>query len=174
MTEKKITSQDIGNEEIKNLYLTAFPKEEQIPWTDLMRLTDEMPLDFTAYYDGETFVGFIIIYPYKRYNWFWYFAVNKDLRGQGYGQKILTQMIERYKNRNIILDMEAPDQIGAANKEQRLRRTNFYERNGFRDTHAHRTYDGIEYTIMMIGGGTFTDKDYEDIIKDMMKFWMPK
>ena len=47
-----------ADEKIKQLYETAFPEDEQIPWKDLMRLVEEMPLDFTAYYDGEDFIGF--------------------------------------------------------------------------------------------------------------------
>ena len=38
-----------ADEKIKQLYETAFPEGEQIPWNDLMRLVGEMPLDFTAY-----------------------------------------------------------------------------------------------------------------------------
>ena len=56
MTEKKITAVN-ADETIRRLYETAFPIEEQLPWEDLMRLTDEMPLDFTAYHDEDTFVG---------------------------------------------------------------------------------------------------------------------
>jgi GNAT superfamily N-acetyltransferase len=92
MIEKNLTAA-IADEKIKQLYETAFPEDEQIPWKDLMRLVEEMPLDFTAYYDGEDFIGFTIVYPRKSINWFWYFAVCQELRGKGYGQKILTQMI---------------------------------------------------------------------------------
>ena len=49
-----------ADEKIKQLYETAFLEDEQIPWKDLMRLIEEMPLDFTAYYDGEEFIGFTI------------------------------------------------------------------------------------------------------------------
>ena len=96
MNTKQITAAN-ADEKIKQLYETAFPEDEQIPWDDLMRLVEEMPLDFTAYYDGEEFIGFTIVYPRKSINWFWYFAVCEKLRGKGYGQKILTQMIEHYK-----------------------------------------------------------------------------
>ena len=41
-----------ATEQLRRLYETAFPQEEQIPWDDLMQLIDTMPLDFTAYYDG--------------------------------------------------------------------------------------------------------------------------
>lgn len=65
----KITAAN-ADEKIKHLYETAFPVDEQIPWDDLMRLIEEMPLDFTAYYDGEEFIGFTIVYPRKSFNWF--------------------------------------------------------------------------------------------------------
>ena len=56
MTTKQITAVNT-NEKIKRLYETAFPEDEQIPWKDLMRLVEEMPLDFTAYYDGDLSTG---------------------------------------------------------------------------------------------------------------------
>ncbi len=37
---------------LRELYTTAFPVNEQIPWDDLMWLIDQMSLDFTAYYDA--------------------------------------------------------------------------------------------------------------------------
>ena len=171
MIEKQITRHN-ADEKIKQLYQTAFPEEEQIPWKDLLRLIEEMPLDFTAFYDGDEFIGFTIVYPRKTFNWFWYFAVREELRGKGYGQQILTCLIDRYKDRANILDMESPDQP-CDNMEQRKRRHGFYLRNGFRDTHVYRTYEGITYTIMMMGEGTFTQQDYDDIIHELQKFWWP-
>ena len=111
MNTKQITASN-ADEKIKQLYETAFPEDEQIPWDDLMRLVGEMPLDFTAYYDGEAFIGFTIVYPRKSFNWFWYFAVREELRGKGYGQQILTQLIERYKGQPFVLDMESTCRIG--------------------------------------------------------------
>ena len=73
MNTKHITAANAENK-IRQLYEMAFPEDEQIPWNDLMRLIGEMPLDFTAYYDGQAFIGFTIVYPRKSFNWFWYFA----------------------------------------------------------------------------------------------------
>ena len=148
MTEKKIAAADQHYEQIRMLYQTAFPEEEQIPWDNLMHLADKMPLDFTIYYDGDDFVGFTIVYPRQSFNWFWYFAVRAELRGKGYGQQILSRLTERYKDKSNILDMESPEQQPCDNLEQRIRRHGFYLRNGFRDTHVSRTYDGITYTII--------------------------
>lgn len=170
MTEKTITAHNADNQ-LKELYETAFPVEEQIPWSVLLRLIDEMPLYFTAYYEKEKFIGLTIVYPYKSYNWFWYFAVKEEFRGKGFGQEILSNLIEKYSDKNIILDMESPYQPGAKNIDQRMRRLEFYSRNGFHDTHAHKFFDGIEYTIMLHGDGVFTVQDYDAIISDLRRFW---
>ena len=134
MTQKQITTENArstrplssskNDGQLRLLYETAFPKEEQIPWDDLVRLIGEMNLDFTAYYEGEDFVGFTIVYPRPSFNWYWYFAVKEELRGKGLGQQILNQLIDKYKGQSCVLDMESPRQE-CAKKEQRLRRQAF-------------------------------------------------
>ena len=171
MTEKKITAANI-DEMIKELYETAFPKDEQIPWDDLLRLVQEMPLYFIAYYNEEEFIGFTIVYPRKSFNWFWYFAVREELRGKGYGQQILTQLLDSDKGQTLVLDMESPTQV-CENIDQRQSRHNFYLRNGFRDTNVYRTYNDITMTIMIMGPGLFTMQDWDDIIHELQRFWWP-
>lgn len=171
MTIRQITAAN-ADIKIKRLYETAFPDGEQIPWDDLMRLVGEMPLDFTAYYDDEEFIGFTIVYPRKAFNWYWYFAVCEELRGKGYGQKILSQLIEHYKSQTSVLDMESPTQV-CDNQNQRKRRHNFYLRNGFRDTNVYRSYNDITMTIMMMGEGTFTMQDWDEITNELKQFWWP-
>ncbi len=170
MKTKQITKSNANDEQIKLLYQTAFPENEQIPWEDLVRLIDQMQLDFTAYYEDDTFIGFTILFPHKKFNWFWYFAVIPELRGQGKGQKILTYLIEKYKEKNVVLDMESPKQE-CNNKEQRIRRHDFYIRNGFRDTNLYRKYDNLEMTIMILGNDIFTMQDWNNIVSELRKFW---
>ena len=161
---------DEENAQVRALYETAFPKEEQIPWADLMRLMKTMSLDFTVYYEDGNLVGLTIVYPRPQFNWFWYFAVPEELRGQGTGQRILTQLIEKYNGQSNILDMESPEQV-CENSEQRKRRHAFYLRNGFRDTGVGKSFKGIDYTIMMIGEGSFTQHDYDQIINELRSYW---
>ena len=170
MIQKQISTENANDGQLKQLYETAFPKEEQIPWDDLVRLISEMHLDFTAYYDGEEFIGFTIVYPRPSFNWYWYFAVKEELRGKGLGQQILNQLIKKYKGQSCVLDMESPCQE-CANKEQRLRRQAFYLRNGFRDTNVYRSWDDLEMTIMIMGPGTFTLQDWDEIVGELRKYW---
>ena len=53
MKAKKLTSITALDDQVRRLYESAFPVEEQIPYEDLMVLMDKMPLDFTAYYEGS-------------------------------------------------------------------------------------------------------------------------
>ena len=165
----------VNLEDVRRLYETAFPVEEQIPWDDLMELVEKMPLDFTVYYDEDQLLGFTIVYPRESFNWFWYFAVPEQLRGRGVGQQILSQVIEKYKDGTTILDMESPEQV-CDNQEIRHRRHAFYLRNGFRDTGVGRSFGGIDYTIIMMGDGTFTMQDYDQIIAELRSHWdnMPR
>ncbi len=52
-----------------------------------------------------------------------------------------------------------------------VRRHELYLCNGFRDTNLYRKYDVTEMTIMMIGEGVFTMKDWDDITNELSKFW---
>ena len=171
MTEKKMTSEQADIIQIKQLYESAFPENERIPWPDLMRLIDEMHLDFTAFYDDDALVGFYIVYPRPKVNWFWYFAVKEGLRGQGIGQQILTLLIQKYEGKSIVLDMESPYQTPCPNPEQRRRRQQFYFRNGFRDTNLFKSYDDIEMTMMIIGSESFTMEDWDAITYELRQHW---
>jgi len=165
MTSRQLYSCDLGSE-LQQLYESAFPVEEQIPWTNIVKLVDSMHLDVTSYYDNEEMIGFTIVYPRPSYNWFWYFAVKPELRGRGIGQTILSMLIKKYENQSNIMDIEQPRQ-DSNNAEQRRRRHDFYVRNGFRDTGVGRTFDGAEMTILMNGEGTFTMNDYDQALSEL-------
>ena len=167
---KQITAINAGDKEIRELYESAFPENERIPWKDLMRLIEEMHLDFTAYYDADTFVGLTIVYPRPSFNWYWYFAVREELRNKGYGQEILSMLKSKYKGQTSVFDMESPRQE-CDNIVQRRRRHAFYLRNGFRDANVYRSYDNLEMTIMMMGEGTFTLQDWDDMTNELRQHW---
>lgn len=170
MKEKNLTSEEAHDMKYRDLYECAFPEEEQIPYDDLLRLVDSMGLDFTAYYEDDEFIGFTIVYPRRTFNWFWYFAVREGLRGRGHGQQILSMLIYKYRESSNILDMESPDQE-CENKEQRRRRSDFYIRNGFRNTGVGKSFEGVDYVILQNGEQTFTVHDYEEMLDELRAAW---
>ena len=168
----KINSGNADDVELRQLYETAFPEGEQIPYDELIQLLELMDIDYTAYYEGDMLVGLTMVLRLPRYNWGWYFAVREELRGKGYGQGILTAVLDKYRTEHpFIIDIESPMQPDAPNPEQRKRRHAFYLRNGLRDTGANRTYNNITFTIMSSSNVPFTQDDYEDIVTALRAAW---
>ena len=169
---KHIHSANADDDQLRQLYQTAFPVEEQIPYDELIYLLEAMDIDYTAYYDGEMLVGLTMVLRLPKYNWGWYFAVREPLRGKGYGQSILTAVLHKYREGNpFVIDIESPLQADAPNPEQRKRRHDFYRRNGLRDTGTSRTWDGLTFTIMSNSDAPFTQQDYDDIVSALRTVW---
>ena len=169
---RAIISSNADDVELRRLYETAFPVQEQIPYDDLIHLLDAMDIDYTVYYDDDAFVGLTMVLHLPRYNWGWYFAVREDLRGKGYGQEILSSVLSKYRTeRPFIIDIESPLQLDAPNPEQRRRRHAFYLRNGMKDTGTSRTWDGLTFTILTNSDEPFTQQDYDDIVAALRAMW---
>ena len=174
MTSSLLTpAQAATDPELRRLYESAFPREERIPWEELLRLVEKMPLEFAEYRDGAELLGITIVYPRPRLSWFWYFAVPEGKRGRGIGQRILSALIARYEGRSAVLDMEDPAQPGAPNAAQRLRRRDFYLRNGFRETGVGKTFGPVAMTMMLKGEDTFAMSDYDTLLSELRRFWTP-
>ena len=126
----------------KQLYQSAFPKEEQVPFLLLRLLTLIKGVELTCYSENGQFCGFTYTVTEGNVVFVLFFAVNAELRGKGYGTAILAYLKAQNPNRSIILNVEPLD-IEAENAEERIRRMRFYEKNGFFDT---------GYDIEEIGG----------------------
>jgi len=171
LTPLRISRDNCHINGLRELYESAFPPEEQIPYDELVALTDYDEFEYVAWLHDENLVGMTIVLRLPEVNWFWYFAVVEACRGKGYGQQILTTIKSIYSvTVPLILDMESPAQA-SPNHEQRLRRRAFYLRNGFRDTDTLKSYDGVDYTIMITGDGTFIQADYDRLIQQLRHYW---
>ena len=167
-----INSDNAEDRELRKLYETAFPVEEQIPYDELILLLEAMDIDYTAYYYGELLVDLTMVLRLPKYNWGWYFAVREELRGKGFGQGILSAVLDKYRGGHpFIIDIESPLQADAPNPKQRRRRHAFYQRNGMKDTNTSRTYEGITYTILTSSDEPFTQQDYDNIIDALRAVW---
>ena len=152
----QITKDNCDNKEIKELYESAFPIEERMPYEKFFLPFDSIELDFRAYYDGDTFIGFFIAYIEK-------------LWGRGYGLKIVLDILEKSKTDIPLLgEVESPDQKDAPNLEIRKRRLAFYLRNGVVDTGIHLTHNGVEYTIVTTTKEPIPQEDLDEMV-DILK-----
>lgn len=147
MLLKKLSFADVRNKrEIKRLYRSAFPKEERAPWRVLKKGTE-----IFAYYDQEAFVGFTVSVPAERFYYVFFLAVAEDMRSKNYGSAILQEIISCHKE-PVVLDMEELDET-APNYPQRVRRMEFYEKNGFRRTGFTYEIYGVRYETLYAGEG---------------------
>lgn len=116
---------------VRQLYVQAFPKIERLPLWALILMALRPGIAFYAVYDGDEFCGLLYLLNDPDHTLIFYFAVRSDLRGKGYGAEILKWLKSR--KRSVSLVMESMRET-CDNPEQRLRRNEFYLRNGFQDT----------------------------------------
>ena len=172
-----ITSKPIKNApnkaEIKKLYLTAFPKEERLPWW-LMRFWPALKRsDLTAYYDGATFCGFTFTATAGEILYVMFFAVDSEVRGQGYGSTILEHLKQSNPGKTILLNVELLDET-APNNHQRIKRMAFYRKNGFSDTGFNIREVGGVFRVLSSTGKMDADAYQKVFLKLSYGFWKPK
>lgn len=140
--------------EVISLLYSAFPSDELIPPYLLRLFTVIKNASFLAFYDEYKFVGFAYVVSFKGECYVFYLAVDSSVRGCGYGSKILTWIKENNSGANIILDVEAP---GENNPDRvvRLKRIEFYRRNGIFDTGYTLMDNGIKYMVLSSSPSSF-------------------
>ena len=136
---------------IKKIYVEAFPADERAPFRMIKRRaklgTAQM---LVAKTDGKP-VGFSYIVSDDAVAYLFYFAVSADVRGNGIGTEILRLVKERYSDKRLFLAREQLDEE-ADNYAMRVRRRDFYMRNGFTDIPRTIKEATVIYDVMSIGG----------------------
>lgn len=157
------------NKEVKKLYNEAFPKDERIPILLLKLLARRNKAKFYGIYDNEKFVGLVYNICYKDIVFVFYLAINKELRGQGYGSKVLEAIKQKYREHRIILCIEPVDK-NSNNYEQRIKRKEFYIRNGFKDANYTIKERGIKYDMLYYNevDKKVTLQEFQELMKDYL------
>jgi len=172
LTVKTVTKALKEYSAIIDLIDCSFPENEKYPFW-LIRLWGIIPgNNFLAFYDQGTFAGVMLNFCTKDAVFILYLVVNNQVRPFGYGSGIIQWAKAYYGNRCIILNIEPPDE-NAENNEQRLRRIQFYEKNGFHKT-GYRITEGKDNYIVLSTNG-FTPKKFHKAIGRMsFGFYAPK
>lgn len=131
----------------------AFPLSERVPMWVLNLLTKRRGIQFNAIFDGEQFCGLLYTAEGPQTIFVIYFAVNRQVRSQGYGGRILELL--KAKGKTIVLNAERPD-AQAANAAQRQNRLRFYRRQGILET-GYYVDEGSESYLILSSEGTNVD-----------------
>ena len=162
---KKVNRSLKEYKEIKELFLKSFPKNERYPMWLLMLLALRKSVEFSAYYDGERFCGITYSITDKNTTFLLYLAVSDKVRSKGYGSKILSCIKEKYPKSTILFDIEKPNEK-ASNNNQRIKRMNFYLKNGFGITDYELIEKDESYIILSSDKNIDID-EYKKMIKKL-------
>ncbi|MCR4658044.1 MAG: GNAT family N-acetyltransferase [Lachnospiraceae bacterium] len=136
---------------LKNLYEEAFPADERAPFWMLKRRAFQYRADFWNLYDNDKWTGLAYVVTHADLAYIFYFAIDKELRGRSYGTAAIKAILEQYPGRRVFLALEDWEEK-CENKEQRIKRHNFYLRCGLKDLPYRLQEAGVIYRIMGVGG----------------------
>lgn len=140
----------VGFKETHRLNMDAFPDEERLDTELLAQLSEQGRLELLGVYDNGNYIGFTVIFHSERSVYVFFLAIDPAWRSHGYGTAVLNELRKRYAGRQLVLDIEPLDSA-APNYEQRLRRKNFYLRNGFRESGCFFKYCGMCFEVLYDG-----------------------
>lgn len=163
LTRVEITKEYAHFEEVRDLYLRAFPDEERVPLWSLMRKTKRSGNQFLAFEDEGQFVGLTYEITEGDLTLLFFLAVNDQVRSKGYGSRILEDIRTRHAGNRVIIEIEPVD-AAAENAGQREKRRAFYLRNGFEPAGFNVREQGVEYEILS-AGGPVTPDDFMAIMR---------
>lgn len=159
--------------QVKQLYHTAFPKEEQMPWWLLRLLTALGRSEITCYYHADILLGFTVSASTRQVLFVLFFAVESSIRGQGWGSGILSTLKETAGDRPILLNVEPLDET-ADNNPQRISRMRFYERNDFRETGYEIDEVGGTFRVLSSRPNPDMDAYLQAFKRISYGFWKPE
>ena len=151
--------------QVRQLFISAFPREERPPMWMLTRRCRQGKAQFCAVLDGDRFVGLIYVIGNDRVKTLMFLAIAEDARDGGYGSEILRFVHQKYKNTKMLLNIEPLDK-DAPNYDQRCRRKAFYNRNGMDLLDYQVREAGVTYE-MLTYGEYVTKQEYEEVMTEM-------
>lgn len=132
---------------IIEIYKMSFPKIERFPSWMLRFASHFKGVHSVAFYEDDVLCGFSYFLENEDTVFILFLAVDPQIRSKGVGSGIIAWIKNACPGKTIFLDVEKPDER-ADNNEQRLKRIEFYRRNGILDTGNCFTYDDVTYEIL--------------------------
>ena len=151
---------------VRRLYLTAFPKIERHPLTELLSASYKGGAEFLRFSEDGKFVGLAYMIVRGSVAFLLYLAVDERMRDRGYGSAILREIRRRYEGKDVVLLIESLHEE-CDNMDIRIRRKGFYLRNGFQDTGLVQSSCGGEANYDILNtNGTFSLDAYRVMLEN--------
>lgn len=159
---EKIDENTKNLEDIKQLYMDAFPFEERIPFYIMVSVGNDRGVEFLSIYDDDTWLGFIHTLVGEKLSYIFYFAIDGSLRQSGYGSKIIREYKKMHPKLSLAIE---PIEEDSDNIKQRKKRLAFYEKNGFETLDTRVVEMGFEFELMGAKGMEIKENDYKSLVK---------
>ena len=159
---EKIDENTKNLEDIKQLYMDAFPIEERIPFYIMVSVGNDRGVEFLSIYDDDTWLGFIHTLVGEKLSYIFYFAIDGSLRQSGYGSKIIREYKKMHPKLSLAIE---PIEEDSDNIKQRKKRLAFYEKNGFETLDTRVVEMGVEFELMGAKGMEIKENDYKSLVK---------
>jgi GNAT superfamily N-acetyltransferase len=153
---ERVSKQNRRN--VREIYISAFPKEERMPFWLMLIMGRLWNTKFLALRDADAVCGFVYMAMTRRLIFIMFLAVDETIRSKGYGRRILTEVQSMHPGRKIIVSIERCD-VEAHDIEQRIRRKRFYLSNGYAETGYLIKLAGVEQEIL-IADGAFSKREF--------------
>lgn len=129
----------------------AFPLSERMSFDEIFAFATHTNTDILGIYNDENPIGFAVLLKNEECGYIYFIAIDSRKRGEGYGSATMQKMMELYPELQLVLDFEVIDE-NAENNEQRVRRKNFYLRNGFHETGNYTMLRDDRFEVVCSGG----------------------
>lgn len=150
--------------DVEQLYMKEFPKEERKPFPLICDKAGNGEMEILAVNSGEgEFCGLVITIVGSKWILLDYFAIEPEKQGKNIGSEVLYLLNQRHKDKGIVLEIERTD-VECGNKSQRLRRKQFYLKNGMKEMGIYVELFGVEMELLT-NGNQICFEEYQQIYK---------
>ena len=129
------------------LYREAFPRCERKPFSIIREMAKRGKTDLWYFEDEDGYAGLCATINGHDKILIDYLAVAKKRRGTGVGTRMLTTLLEHYKDYGVFLEIEELDET-ADNNAERVRRKEFYLRAGLVPMDTHVKLFGVDMELL--------------------------
>ncbi|HCO30039.1 MAG TPA: hypothetical protein DIT54_11815 [Lachnospiraceae bacterium] len=158
--------------QVKQLYKTAFPKEERRPFFLLQLEMKKRVMEILSV-EEDGFAGLLISSFYKDLVLIEFLAIDDRRRGEGLGSKVLALAKKRYKGRRVLLEIEIPDEDADAT-DDKVRRKEFYARNGFLPSGVEVMFHGVPMMLLTMNGEEITFAEYKKLYQTTSGYFLTR
>lgn len=165
ITLKRINLFSPDYPKISRLYKTAFPADERAPIAVLTMRAGRENVDFWGLYANDRWIGLAYAISENDLTYLFYLALSEDVRGKGLGSKSLQALMKYYSGNRFYIALEQLDP-SADNIVERIRRRQFYLKNGLKPIDRTIREASVVYDVMSTGD--VQPEEYETMMRNYL------